>query len=154
MEGACGIISPLEDPRRVSKRIRRNARKSLGAKRQFEIQAWAHKLCSETFSLLFVPQVHSFTDREYVMDRINTEQPIEMPPSDPQLLEEIRRLYQAGHSAGIYPCDFELYKQADGRVALIDFDKFGEWCPDGSVRLPWNVTWTIDEVTRYTSLMN
>jgi hypothetical protein len=52
---------------------------------------------------------------------------------------ELRRFYEKAQAAGIFPCDYELYRQPDGRIALIDFDKFSQFA-NGEVTLPWGVT--------------
>jgi hypothetical protein len=45
--------------------------------------------------------------------------------------------YAMAAQQNIFPCDYELYRQTNGRVALIDFDKFAEWRDDGTVVFPW-----------------
>jgi hypothetical protein len=74
---------------------------------------------------------------EYTMQRINTDEPItnEGVPS-----EELKKFYADAKAEGIFPCDYELYKQPDGRIAMIDFDKFGRWQEDGIVVFPWGLT--------------
>ena len=46
-----------------------------------------------------------------------------------------------------YSLAIKLYLQPDGRVALIDFDKFGIWNSDGSVEVPWGETWSDEFVS-------
>ena len=49
---------------------------------------------------------------------------------------ELKMFYAMAGQQNIFPCDYELYKQQDGRVAMIDFDKFAEWREDGTVVFP------------------
>jgi hypothetical protein len=42
----------------------------------------------------------------------------------PELVAELHRLYDRLKSFKVCPNDFELYPQPDGRVAMIDYDKF------------------------------
>ena len=58
------------------------------------------------------------------------------------LNKDLHILYMKARAYEIFPCDYELYLQPDGRIALIDFDKFGVWQSDGSVETPWGETWT------------
>lgn len=72
--------------------------------------------------------------------------------SVPDLRRELQQFYRKGRSLGIYPQDFELYKQPDGRVAMVDFDKFGIWNTDGSVEFPWGLRWTASQVKERTTI--
>jgi hypothetical protein len=42
-------------------------------------------------------------------------------------------------SKSVFPIDYELYVQPDGRVAMIDFDKFSSY-KDGTITFPWGLT--------------
>ena len=61
--------------------------------------------------------------------------------SDIKLENDLKLLYAAGFKSGYYPADFELFRQPDGSVAMVDFDKFGWWREDGAVRFPWTNEW-------------
>ena len=84
---------------------------------------------------------------EYAMERIHcdNESTVRAPelPSESLELSELRLFYEKARAKGIYPCDYELYRQSDGRVAMIDFDKFSQWrqTPDGDeIVFPWGAT--------------
>jgi len=141
MEGACGIILPTEDPAVVIKRVYKRAgphrmTKSHRAPTQCAIQSFAHSICTEAngYSTLYVPRAWSPTAHQYKMERIDTDTQL-MNEGIP--VEELKKFYRDMKEEGVFPCDYELYKQPDGRVALIDFDKFGRWLSDGTVSLPW-----------------
>lgn len=136
IEGACGIILDAEAGV-VIKRIRRHARKSHGAHRQCEIQQWASQLLTPAngFTVLFCPRAWAPEPRQYRMERIDCS--VELEPKD---VPELKRFYQLAREAGIFPCDYELYQQKDGRVALVDVDKFGQWYQD-MVVFPWGQVW-------------
>ena len=83
-----------------------------------------------SYTLLRSPRlVHS--DR-YEMERIHVEKPIflgcqgnVLEGVDTALLvSELARLWKALYKKGYIAWDFELYLQPDGRVAIVDFDKF------------------------------
>jgi len=158
MEGACGQILETEQAGVVVKRIRRQRRqgnrsKCHGAGKQCEIQSWASDLLKPVngFSLLFTPRAwitnqsdKESNQREYAMERIDCSaqiNPSEMASESPEA-GELRLFYEKAKQAGIYPCDYELYRQPDGRIGLIDFDKFGRWNQTESgdeVVFPWGL---------------
>lgn len=153
MEGACGKILITEDPNVVIKKVHRRKRAqqrtcSLKAEEQAKMQEWARDLCeSQGFQLLYVPRAWSPTTHTYKMERIATEDPL--PLTDIQghaVLSELKVFYAKAQRLGIFPADYELYVQPDGRVAMIDFDKFGSWFPDGSMRFPWGLVMTEEQV--------
>lgn len=161
MEGASGIILPTNDPRVVIKRIYKKSgahrrTKSYRAPDQYRLQLWAHLTAvpSHRFMRLFVPQPFDSEENQYKMERIEVSRPIEITDIDtvPELRQDLQRFYAVGRESGIYPQDYELYKQPDGRIAMVDFDKFGVWNKDGSVTFPWGLHWAADEVASFTPL--
>jgi hypothetical protein len=76
------------------------------------------------------------------MERIDCTRQVDPLNYSLDLKRDIIILYMKTNVYEIFPCDYELYLQPDGRVALIDFDKFGIWLSDGSVETPWGETWT------------
>jgi hypothetical protein len=111
------------------------------------MQQWCSKLLtpSNGFSVLFTPQAWATgsAEREYAMEQINCSS--ELSPlaaaADAESSEatELKLFYEKAQAAGIFPCDYELYRQPDGRIALIDFDKFSQFA-NGEVTLPWGAT--------------
>lgn len=144
MEGACGQIIATADPEVVIKKVYKRPgphrrTKSHRAPTQCAIQCWAHGVCqpSNGYTVLFVPRAWDPMAHQYTMQRINTDQPI-TNEGIPE--EELKKFYADAKTEGIFPCDYELYKQPDGRVAMIDFDKFGRWQENGIVVFPWGLT--------------
>ena len=158
-EGACGQIVATADPNVVIKRVYKKATptrriKSHRARMQWLLQNWAFAVCTPQngFQTLWVPQAWNPQDHEYTMYRIHVGKQI-LPSEfaeDPKLVADLQLLYKAGFRAGYYPCDFELYRQPDGSVAMVDYDKFGWWRPDGTVEFPWGQVWSSDQVKEYT----
>jgi hypothetical protein len=112
------------------------------------MQQWCASLLtpSNGFSVLFTPRAwlsDSAAKRQYVMEQIDCLS--ELSPlaatANPQSPEatELKLFYEMAQAAGIFPCDYELYRQQDGRIALIDFDKFSQFA-NGEVTLPWGAT--------------
>lgn len=141
MEGACGVIISTDDPTVVVKRIYKRSGphrriKSHRAPMQCTIQSWAHDLCqpSNGYSVLYVPRAWDAEEHQYKMERIDITTPL-MNEGIP--VDELKAFYKDAKTEGIFPCDYELYKQPDGRVAMVDFDKFARWLPDGTAAFPW-----------------
>lgn len=150
MEGASGQILLTEDPRVVIKRVYKRAGphrriKSHRAPAQYKIQSWAHSLLSQAngYNTLYVPKAWDAELHQYKMERIDTT----IPLTDGDVSEvELKKFYREARSRGIFPCDYELYQQPDGRVAMIDFDKFGDWLSDGSVVFPWGEIVSVEKI--------
>ena len=150
MEGACGKVLETGDRCVVIKKVHRHLKhraKCLNVKRQCEIQQWASSLLTPTnsFSSLFTPKAWcNETDavmHQYRMEKIDCSDQVDPRSLESSDMSELRRFYQKANEIDIFPCDYELYRQSDGRIALIDFDKFGSWY-NHEVVFPWGLTWT------------
>lgn len=146
MEGANGKILDTEDPQVVIKKVHRRNRAhyrtgSLTAEQQMWRQEAARKSClSAGFKLLFVPRAWDAERFQYKMDRIHVEKPLEVTDAkDHPVFLELKQFYAAAKAHGTFPADYELYIQPDGRVAMVDFDKFGIWGYTGEVTFPWGL---------------
>lgn len=160
MEGACGKILSTENPQVVLKKIHRRNRpqqrtSSLRAEKQAEIQEWARGVCeSLSCKVLYVPRAWDAGRFEYKMDRINTDNPLHL--SDVRahpVLTDIKAFYGAAQKASVFPADYELYIQPDGRVAMVDFDKFARWSQDGTVLFPWGQQMSLQQVKELLSFL-
>lgn len=146
MEGACGKILDTEDPSVVIKKLHRRNRAqqrtcSLSAEEQARKQEWARLLChKEGFQKLFVPRAWDAERFQYKMDRISVDTPLEtLEAKNHPVMAELTQFYKAAQQQGVFPADYELYIQPDGRVAMVDFDKFAVWQRDGLVVFPWGL---------------
>lgn len=149
MEGACGKILSTEDPSVVIKKIHRRKRAhqrsaSHTAEEQARLQDWSSRLC-RTFPILSVPRAWDAERFQYKMERIDTETPLQDIKGHP-VHSDLKAFYDAAKKVSVFPADYELYVQPDGSVAMVDFDKFGIWNPDGSVLFPWGLTLTPEQV--------
>jgi hypothetical protein len=147
MEGACGKILSTDDPLVVIKKVYRRNRPqqricSLRAEEQARMQEWARMLCvSLRLPLLFVPRAWEAEKYQYKMSRIDVSKPLsESDYKTHPVLADLKSFYTKTKELGVYPADYELYLQPDGRVAMVDFDKFARWNQDGSVEFPWGLT--------------
>ena len=143
MEGANGKILDTEDPRVVIKKIHRRHRAhhragSLNAAQQAAKQEDMRLLCERAaFKMLSVPRAWAAEHYQYKMDRISVDKPLElMDAKNHPVFEELKVFYAQCKGMGIFPADFELYVQPDGRIAMVDFDKFGEW-KKAEIIFPW-----------------
>lgn len=146
MEGACGKILPTDNAAVVLKKVHRRNRAqqrtcSLGAEQQARMQEWARGICVKAgFSMLFVPRAWDADKHTYKMDRICVEKPLEVfATQDHPVLPELKAFYAKAQAASVFPVDYELYVQPDGRVAMVDFDKFASY-RDGEITFPWGAT--------------
>ena len=146
MEGANGKILDTENPSVVIKKIHRRHRAqqrtgSLNAEQQARKQEWARVLCyKEGFHTLFVPRAWDAERFQYKMDRISVDMPLEVFDAKTHpVFAELTTFYKIAKKHHVFPADYELYIQPDGRVAMVDFDKFGLWGTTGEVLFPWGL---------------
>lgn len=146
MEGACGKILDTDNPGVVLKKLHRRNRAqqrtcSLKAEEQARMQEWARTLCrSLGFQTLYVPRAWDAERFQYKMDRISIEKPLMLTDVKTSVvLGELKVFYAKAKEKAVFPADYELYIQPDGRVAMVDFDKFATWNKDGSITFPWGV---------------
>lgn len=135
-----------DDPQVVVKKVYRRNRPqqrtcSLRAEEQARMQEWARGLCAKgRFQLLFVPRAWDATKHAYKMDRIDVSSPLEVTDvKGHAVLEELKAFYAAAMAASVFPMDYELFVQPDGKIAMVDFDKFSSW-KDGIITFPWGLT--------------
>ena len=90
-----------------------------------------HILSNPAYILLRVPKLIPNPD-EYEMEKIDTRRPVTLGAMGTQyicsktkerLCEELHYAWSALYKEGYAAWDFELYKQPDGTVMMIDFDK-------------------------------
>jgi len=151
LEGACGKILETDDSDVVIKRmhrprLERMRSKCLGARGQCAMQQWASDLLTPAngFSVLYTPKAWLPAEpekmsREYLMQKIDCLAELNPSTLCDSEMAELKLFYEKAQSTGIFPCDYELYRQADGRIALIDFDKFSLF-KDNKVTFPWGTT--------------
>lgn len=160
MQGACGKILDTEDPKVVIKRMYTKAGKQRRIKShrafmQCRIQQTGCRIMEAAgFRLLYIPWSFEPTEHQYKMARIDISDPIspETIPVQPELQKELAAFYELSYKQGLFPCDYELYRQNDGRIAMVDFDKFGEWHRDGSVSFPFGLDITAERSRVHTPL--
>jgi hypothetical protein len=150
MEGACGKILDTDDPKVVLKKLHRRNRAqqrtcSLNAEQQVKMQEKVRSLCvAAGLTQLFVPRAWLAQEAySYKMDRIDVSVPLPVAEvvTHP-VVKDLKAFFQLAQEQGVFPADFELYVQPDGRVAMVDVDKFATWLPDGSIVFPWGLTTT------------
>jgi hypothetical protein len=128
MEGATSVVHKLKNGW-VRKTLKRKAKKSNShsAVKQIEIQQWSSKTLNPEngYKLLFTPEARVNANKNSIlMKEVDTSKPIHKI-KDAGLVKEILAYFAAAKKSGYYPSDFELYEQPDGRIALLDFDKYG-----------------------------
>jgi len=119
---------------------------------QSEIQRFSHTELTPKngYTLLFTPQAwdcalapamrhtelhyERWSYKQYEMEKIDvSNQILDMPPD---IAEECAAYEKAIKGQHLWPRGYELFRQPDGRVALISFGKFGTW--DGTtIEFPW-----------------
>ena len=126
-EGSSGRVFETAEPGVVVKIAKRTARGNLTIKEQFKMQ---HRVWSilnfEGYKVLYTPKPLKCIGNSYTMEKIDDSNFIggaELAER-PELVVELHRLYDRLKSFKVCPNDFELYPQPDGRVAMIDYDKF------------------------------
>lgn len=128
MEGATSKVNIINNGWVRKTLKRREKKKATPVSKQFEIHTWSASILTPKngFHILFTPAARvSNTPNSYEMERIDDSKQI-LKVEDPGIEKELESYFRVAKDAGIYPSDFELYLQPDGRVALLDFDKFGK----------------------------
>ena len=124
----------------MRKQLTRKAKRSnkiTPISKQLEIHQWSSQTLQPEngFTVLFTPLIRlTGKNNSYEMEKIDDSNLIEKVPIP--LRNEIIAYFTAAKASGYYPSDFELYLQPDGRVALLDFDKYGI-IRDRFVRFPF-----------------
>lgn len=123
-EGASSIITDLKDGwvRKTIKFAERND--GMPMKTVYKLHRWSHKLLSRGYEILYTPAAREFKNNSYEMEKV-VPTVIENVENGTPLAKELINYIAAALKAGIVPQDFDLYQQPDGKVSLLDFDKFG-----------------------------
>lgn len=117
------------------------------------MQEWARLICiALELPLLFVPRAWDAEKYQYKMEWIDTSYPL-MDVKGHPVLQDLKAFYSKTRDLSIFPADYELYIQPDGRVAMIDFDKFATILSDGSIRFPWGLQMTADQVREHLKIL-
>jgi len=123
---------------------------------QQKIQQWSNQLIQPpNFQTLCVPAAFEISTSPkataYVMERIDTSQPEDLshPLVPQQLVKELLLYYFLCSQQGYFPNDYELYKQPDGRYALVDFDKFGIFLTREQIEFPFQQIIHIRQAQQY-----
>ncbi len=129
MEGASSTISI--DNGFVIKKIKRKIN-TMPIKDQFMVHNLVYKvLNTDKYKLLCTPKpLELSNDNSYKMEIIIDSNMITSNDYDNNLTKEIKQFYVDMKAHNIFPNDFELFLQPNGKVALIDFDKFGKYYDD------------------------
>jgi hypothetical protein len=137
----------------VIKRKNRGHDKTWGIKDQCQIQRFAHEHLTPKngFTLLYTPQAwycalapamfpnpelyyQNNSHKQYEMERIDvSNQILDMPPD---IAAECAAYEKAVKGESLWPRGYELFRQPDGRVALISFGRFGRW-DRTTIEFPW-----------------
>lgn len=128
MEGATSRLEDLKNGWVRKTLKRKEKKKATPIETQLEVQTWSAGILTPAnrFHILFTPKARaSKTNNSYEMELIDTSNPIQVIDAK-DLRAELESYFQKAKEANLYPSDFELYRQPDGRVALVDFDKFGK----------------------------
>lgn len=118
---------------------------------QKRIHSYAASLIKDlNLQKLWIPLINEMNTNEYEMQKISTKKIIYPgSPNDGELLlhDDFEKLFHELAILWIYlwkngfaAWDYELFLQSDGKIALIDFDKFGFHMTSGprSVTMPLN----------------
>jgi hypothetical protein len=139
MEGSSGKIVPTDNPNIVKKIIfsKKTKTRSINTHRastQYRIQNICYNIIKNgNYKKIFVPNVYSFDRNSYTMDKIDTQKEVNVNCC----IDELKQFYKDCKKYNLYPVDFELYLQKDGKIALIDFDKFAIFINENTIEYPW-----------------
>jgi hypothetical protein len=128
--GSHGIIIPMNT--KVEKKSRRSTGHSI------EVQMTIHRIVQNilrqgNYNHIRVPLLSDVNPRRYKMERISTWRPVVLGeaessmrvPNLDEVNQELVRLWIEIWENGYAAWDFDLFLQADGKIVLLDFDRFG-----------------------------
>jgi hypothetical protein len=132
-EGASSYIFIDAAGEIATKQRKRGQSASLTA--EYYMHRYVYTLLSDNskYKLLFAPRTFGYKEKEYSMEAIDDGYLVMAENYSEKLKTELKKFYLDLARHGFFPHDFELYMQVDGRVAMIDFEKFGEWVNDDEV---------------------
>jgi hypothetical protein len=144
----------------VVKQQKRQARSSTHPPNfQQKIQQWSYQIVQPpNFQTLRVPAAFEISTSPkataYVMERIDTseEELLDHPLVPQQLVKELLLYYFLCSQQGYFPNDYEIYKQPDGKYALVDFDKFGIFLTREKIEFPFQQIIHIRQAQQYSPL--
>jgi hypothetical protein len=123
-QGASSIITDLGEGW-VRKTTKIPTRKDgMPLKQVYKLHCWSHRLLSRGYEILYTPSARELKKNSYEMEKI-VPSVIEQVKNGTPLAKEIINYIAAALKDGIVPQEFELYQQPDGKVALLDFDRYG-----------------------------
>jgi len=132
MEGSYGRITEVSETTVIKTKKFYSSKMSLDINTQKHIhKLLLHILSDPYYILLKVPKL--VPNDAYEMEKIDTRKPIFLGTMGTQvictktkdrLIEELMYMWGDVYLEGYAAWDFELYKQPDGRIMMIDFDKF------------------------------
>lgn len=141
----------------VVKQQKRQARNSTHPPNfQQKIQQWSYQIVQPpNFQTLRVPAAFEISTSPkataYVMERIDTSQPESLQETTPpsELIKELLLYYFLCSQQGYFPNDYEIYKQPDGKYALVDFDKFGIFISSEKIEFPYHQIIHVRQAEQY-----
>lgn len=127
MEYNCGssgiILFNKNKPNVVIKRTRGN-----NILKEYGIHCLCYSICSKNknkYTLLHVPRpIFLINQRSYEMEKIEDDEMLGEIDNNSVLWREVLEFKRELLQNNIEAFDYELYKQSNGFVSLIDFDKF------------------------------
>lgn len=139
-------------PHLIVKQQKRQARPiSHSSALQQSIQAWAYQATmKDNFKHIFVPWSQqiggSIKASSYIMEKIDVTKPYNMFDPLPETInKELIRFYFLAACQGYFPYDYELYEQPDGKIYMVDFDKFGLIKNNSFIEFPFKRTIGLEE---------
>lgn len=127
MEGACGKLKD-ECAGIVRKIIKKNY-KGTPVTQQFQLQKLAYDIVEKcNLQTISIPKVFDFNANSYTMEKIDDSHPYytEESSSNTEFKKELLTFYKEFEKHNYFPNDFECFVQKNGKICILDFDKFIE----------------------------
>ena len=123
MYGSCGRIEQSVN----NTVIKSNKRKcnNLSIQEQFSLQKIAYNITNK-FKIIKIPKPLELFNKSYSMEKIDDNFPYYAQESknNELFIKELIIFYKEFIKEGYYPYDYECFMQKDGKIFILDFDKF------------------------------
>lgn len=128
MEGASSTIN-IKDGYAI-KTIKRRV-KTISIEDQYKVHLIVYNVLNcDKYKILYTPKPIELIKNSYKMEIINDSNMVTNNDFDNKITNELQQFFADMKKFNFFPFDFELYLQPNGKIALIDFDKFGKYYDD------------------------
>lgn len=125
MEGTCGKLK--DETNGIVRKILKKNYRGTSAMQQFYLQKLAYDIViNNKLQIISIPKVFDYNENSYTMEKIDDSKPYYTEDSslNNDFKKELLIFYKEFEKQKYFPNDFECFIQKDGKISIVDFDKF------------------------------